>query len=112
MAILPKKFVPLAVGGVVAIALAVGGGAWWINKQRYEATDNAFVQADTTEVSPQIEGYVVEVLVADNQRHQAAGPGAAGRLATARDARPGGGQRGCAGRAVRGVDEQGSLNWR
>ena len=66
-----KKRLPLIVGGVVAVALIIGGFAWWQGKQRWEATDNAFVQADTTSVSPQIDGYVVEVLVADNQRVEA-----------------------------------------
>ncbi|AQR60506.1 hemolysin secretion protein D [Brevundimonas sp. LM2] len=70
MALAPafKKRLPLIVGGVVAVGLIVGGGLWWTNKQRWEATDNAFVQADTTLVSPQIDGYVAEVLVQDNQR--------------------------------------------
>lgn len=68
MAILPKKFVPLAVGGVVAVGLAVGGGAWWLDKQKYEKTDNAFVAADKVTVAPQVDGYVAEVLVKDNQQ--------------------------------------------
>jgi len=63
-----KKRLPLIVGAVVAVAVLIGGIVWWQGKQRWEATDNAFVAADTTEVSPQIDGYVVEVLVADNQR--------------------------------------------
>lgn len=66
-----KKRLPLIVGGLAAVAVAIGGVVWWQGKQRWEATDNAFVQADTTEVSPQIEGYVVEVLIADNQRVEA-----------------------------------------
>ncbi len=66
-----KKLVPLIVGGVVAGAVVVGGALWWIDKQRFESTDNAFVQADTVQVSPQVSGYVAEVLVADNQRVQA-----------------------------------------
>jgi len=64
---LPKTFIPIAVASVTAIALVVGGTAWWLNKQRYEATDNAFVQADNVAVAPQVDGYVAEVLVADNQ---------------------------------------------
>ena len=63
-----KKRLPLIVGGIVVVALLVGGAFWWVGKSRWEATDNAFVQADTSLVSPQIGGYVVEVLVADNQR--------------------------------------------
>ena len=66
MAILPKKFLPLAVGGVTTVALLVGGGMWWINRQHFEATDNAFIAADKVSVAPQIDGYVAEVLVADN----------------------------------------------
>ena len=71
MAVLPKKLVPLAVGGVVTVGLVVGGGAWWMNKQKFEATDNAFIQADKVTVAPQVDGYVAEVLVADNQHVQA-----------------------------------------
>jgi membrane fusion protein (multidrug efflux system) len=66
-----KKLVPLIVGGVAVVALVVGGGLWFVDKQRYESTDNAFVQADTVQVSPQVSGYVAEVLVADNQRVEA-----------------------------------------
>ena len=73
MALAPalKKRLPLIVGGIVVVAVLIGGFFWWQGKQRWEATDNAFVQADTTLVSPQIEGTVVEVLVADNQRVEA-----------------------------------------
>lgn len=66
-----RKRLPLIVAAIAGLALVVGGVVWWQGKQRWEATDNAFVQADTTEVSPQIDGYVVEVLVADNQRVEA-----------------------------------------
>ena len=63
-----RKRLPLIVGAVVLVVLIIGGFFWWQNKQRWEATDNAFVQADTTLVSPQIAGYVSEVLVGDNQQ--------------------------------------------
>lgn len=66
---LPKsRLLPLIAGGVVLVALIIGGSIWWIGKQKYETTDNAFVQADTVQVSPQVAGYVAEVLVTDNQR--------------------------------------------
>ena len=51
--------------------MLIGGFVWWTNKQHYESTDNAFVQADTVLVSPQVAGYVTEVLVSDNQRVEA-----------------------------------------
>ena len=68
MAALPKKFVPLIAGGAVAVLLVVGGAAWWMDKQHYEKTDNAFIQADKVSVAPQVDGYVAEVLVGDNQQ--------------------------------------------
>lgn len=66
-----SKLLPLIVGSVVGVAILVGGGMWWLNKQHFETTDNAFVQADTVQVSPQVSGYVVEVLVADNEHVEA-----------------------------------------
>ena len=62
-----RHLVPLSVSLVVGVVLIVGGILWWTNKQTYESTDNAFVQADNVSVSPLVEGYVAEVLVADNQ---------------------------------------------
>jgi membrane fusion protein (multidrug efflux system) len=62
------KLIPLLVAGVVVMAVIAGGYVWWTNKQRFEKTDNAYIQADTVTISPQIEGYVAEVLVADNQK--------------------------------------------
>ncbi|MBX4158997.1 biotin/lipoyl-binding protein, partial [Lactiplantibacillus plantarum] len=66
-----KKRLPLIAAGIVGLALIVGGAIWWLNGQRWESTDNAFVQADTTLVSPQLSGRVTEVLVGDNQRVEA-----------------------------------------
>jgi len=68
MAGMPKgRVVPIAAGGIAAVAVAVGGGVWWTNKQKYETTDNAFVAADKVTVAPLVDGYVAEVLVDDNQ---------------------------------------------
>ena len=60
-----RKRLPLIVAGVVGVLLIVGGIFWWQGKQRWEATDNAFVEADTVSVSSQINGRVVEVVVSD-----------------------------------------------
>jgi membrane fusion protein (multidrug efflux system) len=66
-----RKRLPLIIGAAVVLALIVGGVFWWTGKQRWESTDNAFVQADTVLVSPQLSGYVAEVLVGDNEHVQA-----------------------------------------
>ena len=64
MSSIPRnRLVPLIAGGAAALAIIIGAGFWWADKQAYEKTDNAFVQADTVQVSPQVAGYVVEVLV-------------------------------------------------
>ncbi|HZZ36587.1 MAG TPA: biotin/lipoyl-binding protein, partial [Caulobacteraceae bacterium] len=63
-----QRLVQILGGGALALAVIAGGAVWWANRQHYESTDNAFVQADTVLVSPQVSGYVAEVLVADNQR--------------------------------------------
>ena len=54
---------------VAAIAVvAAAGGLIWINAQRdMVATDDAYVRADKTVISPKVRGAVAEVLVADNQ---------------------------------------------
>lgn len=63
-----KKLIPVVVGGMAGVALLVGATLWFLDKQRFEATDNAFVQADTVQISPQVSGAIAEILVADNQR--------------------------------------------
>jgi membrane fusion protein (multidrug efflux system) len=65
-----KKRLPLIVAGVVGVGVLIGAGLWLHNKQRWQETENAYVQADTVAVSPQIAGYVSTVLVADNQTVQ------------------------------------------
>ncbi len=68
MAGMPRgRIVPIAAGGVALVAVAVGGGIWWTEKQKYETTDNAFVAADKVTIAPLVDGYVAEVLVDDNQ---------------------------------------------
>ena len=61
-------------GGVAAIAVAVTA-AWWFTEGRWiETTDNAYVQGDIAVLGPRIEGDVVAIDVADNQRVHAGDP--------------------------------------
>jgi len=52
--------------------LVVGGlvfGVRWLLVTRFlEATDDAYLQADATTISPRVSGYIAEVLIADNQK--------------------------------------------
>src|SRR5579862_6926202 len=56
----------------LALALGVAGlsnfGYGYLTTGRYlESTDDAYVQADSTIVSPKVSGYIAQVLVTDNQ---------------------------------------------
>ncbi|QNB06133.1 HlyD family secretion protein [Herbaspirillum frisingense] len=59
--------VALAILALLAIASAWG----WLPLQRGEVTENAYVRGRTTVFSPQVSGYVTEVLKQDFQRVQA-----------------------------------------
>src|SRR5258708_4160258 len=56
----------------LAVALGVAGAAdfgyGYLTTGRYlETTDDAYVKADSTIISPKVSGYIAEVLVGDNQ---------------------------------------------
>ena len=62
------KRIALSLIAVAAIAGGAVGGHWYWTEGRFvEATDNAYVQGDISAISPQIDGYVADVLVGDNQ---------------------------------------------
>ena len=51
------------------VAAGVGVAAWFvIGSIGHEETDDAFIDADTVHVAPQVAGRVLDVLVRDNQR--------------------------------------------
>ena len=53
---------------LIFLVLAYFIGNWWFISQFIESTNNAYVRAEITRVSSQIEGYVQEILVQDNQK--------------------------------------------
>lgn len=67
---------PLPVGLLVLAVLVVGiGGAlWWIHSRQYVSTDDAFVDVVPEQVSPQISGRVLRVLINDNDDVRAGQP--------------------------------------
>ncbi|WP_292533230.1 HlyD family secretion protein [Methylocystis sp.] len=54
-------------GALVLILLAVGGFVYWDYASRFETTDDAFVDARQSSISPKVSGYVTAVEVTDNQ---------------------------------------------
>lgn len=68
---LPKKAWK---AGLLALAVAALG-IWWLTAPRTaESTDNAYLQADASEVAPRVGGLVTAVLVRDNQAVKAGDP--------------------------------------
>ncbi len=63
------KRAALGVGLLAALGVAADRGfAYWKVGRYQVSTDNAYVQADYTTISPKISGYIAEVLVEDNQK--------------------------------------------
>jgi len=67
-----KRMIGFTVGGMVLLGLIVGGTVYWLNARHFESTDDAFVDADTTQMASRVAGQVTKLLFADNQ-HVAAG---------------------------------------
>jgi membrane fusion protein (multidrug efflux system) len=64
--------VALGLAAALGFAVAADFGYGYLTTGRYlESTDDAYVKADSTIVSPKVSGYIAEVLVGDNQPVQA-----------------------------------------
>lgn len=61
-----KRAAPVVLLGLALAGASLGGG-WWLTHRGIESTDNAYVQADITTISPKVAGYVADVPVTDNQ---------------------------------------------
>src|SRR3954467_721861 len=58
----------------LAIAGAISGVVWWLDARNWVSTDDAFIQVHLVQVSPQVAGRVVRVLVDDNEAARAGQP--------------------------------------
>jgi membrane fusion protein (multidrug efflux system) len=54
-------------GGVLLVAAVIAGIGWWTHGRFVQSTNDAYLRADQVTVAPKVQGYVEEVLVADNQ---------------------------------------------
>jgi membrane fusion protein (multidrug efflux system) len=62
----------LVVAPVLALAvIAYAGWYWWTEWRFFQTTDDAYIQADTVVISPQVEGTLNGIKVADNERVKA-----------------------------------------
>ncbi len=57
----------LAAGSVFLLAAGAYGVHWFLVGRYFQTTDDAYLQADSAVISPQIAGYITEVAVADNE---------------------------------------------
>jgi membrane fusion protein (multidrug efflux system) len=67
-----RRVIRWAVIVVVVIAGAVLGVRYWLHSRQFVSTDDAYVNANIVQISPQVAGPVTRVLVVD-QQHVAAG---------------------------------------
>lgn len=56
---------------IVALGLAAGGGLYWEHASHFESTDDAFIDARQSAITPKVSGYIVAVFVTDNQHVEA-----------------------------------------
>lgn len=64
---LGRRGLMIAGGAALFLLAAIWGGNWYFVGRHMQSTDNAYVRADISLISPQIEGYVRAIPVAENQ---------------------------------------------
>ena len=67
-----KRVLGLTLGAAMILGMVAAGVIYWLSVRHFESTDDAFVDAYTTQMAPQVAGQVTKLLFADNQ-HVAAG---------------------------------------
>lgn len=65
--ITPRHVGAIALSGMLIVAALVFGGRYWVTGRFVEATDDAYVKADSSTIAPKVSGYVARVLIDDNQ---------------------------------------------
>jgi len=62
-----RHWLPRIAAALVVIGLVCAGTLFWLDARHYETTDDAFVDANISQVSARISGRVTRLLVDDNQ---------------------------------------------
>jgi membrane fusion protein (multidrug efflux system) len=63
------RLVAFAAFGALLLAAGIGYGWYWYTTGRFfESTDDAYTEADSTAISPQVAGTIAALLVTDNQQ--------------------------------------------
>jgi membrane fusion protein (multidrug efflux system) len=63
-----KMSLPKKIGMLAVILVLIGAGAYFAYEQyKYDGTDDAYVQAYSTQIAPKVSGIVTHVLVIENQ---------------------------------------------
>ena len=57
----------LYIGAAVVLIGAIAGTMYWLYARQFESTDDAFIEADITQVSPKVSAYVKKIYVDNNQ---------------------------------------------
>lgn len=67
-----RRIAGFMIGAAVVAGLLVGGTLYWLDARHYETTDDAAIDAYTTQMASRVAGQVIKLLFADNQ-HVSAG---------------------------------------
>ncbi|RBP16767.1 membrane fusion protein (multidrug efflux system) [Roseiarcus fermentans] len=66
-----RRFILIVVIPLIALAL---GFSWWLTGGRYVTTDNAYIGADKSLITPQVTGPIVAIHVVEGQKVKAGDP--------------------------------------
>lgn len=66
-----QRVVQYTIFTLVTAALILGGYGYWVHQQNYPSTDDAYIEAHTLDIAPQINGKIKNVFV-QNQEHVSA----------------------------------------
>jgi membrane fusion protein (multidrug efflux system) len=66
-----RRWPRFVIGALVLLGVAAGGTRYWLNARHFETTDDAAIDAYTTQISSRVAGQVTKLLFADNQHVEA-----------------------------------------